>query len=219
MSASSVPKTSQTDLHPRLDEFVKRHLDSAWRQPVHEHTRRAFAAIAARMQEADSLILDSGCGTGLSTARLAECFPGSLVVGIDKSRARLARAPKLPDNAVLVRAELADFWRLCREHGVRLSRHFLLYPNPWPKPGHLARRWHGHPVFPDLLALGGRLEMRTNFELYAREMARALQLAGVRRVEVVSLDVVEAISPFERKYSDSGHPLFQLNVDLEEWNP
>ena len=47
-----------------------------------------------------------------------------------------------------------------------LARHYVLYPNPWPKIGHLARRWHGHAVFPDLLALGGVFECRSNWRIY-----------------------------------------------------
>jgi hypothetical protein len=49
---------------------------------------------------------------------------------------------------VFVRADLVDYWRLLAEAGIGLARHYILYPNPWPKIGHLARRWHAHPVFP-----------------------------------------------------------------------
>ena len=110
------------------------------------------------------LILDSGCGVGQSTAKLALRFVDSYVLGIDKSAARLGRSPELPEDACLVRAELVDGWRLLASRGERLARHDLLYPNPWPKIGHLARRWHGHAVFPELLALGGVLECRSNWE-------------------------------------------------------
>jgi len=121
----------------------------------------------------------------------------------------------MPDNALLIRADLADFWRLARQAGWRLDAHFLLYPNPWPKPGHLQRRWHAHPVFPDLLRLGGRLELRSNFRLYLDEFQTALRLVGVQVGEVVSFRPEFPISPFEAKYSASGHELFRLTVHLE----
>ena len=121
----------------------------------------------------------------------------------------------MPDNALLIRADLADFWRLARQAGWRLDAHFLLYPNPWPKPGHLQRRWHGHPVFPDLLGLGGRLEIRSNFRLYIEEFQAALRFVGVCAGEVVSFRPEIPISPFEAKYAASGHELFRLTVQLE----
>ncbi len=214
MPTSRIPETSQTGLHERLDEVVRRHLDSTWRQPLRAHSVQAFEAVLPRLQSTASLVLDSGCGTGESTARLAGRHRESLVVGVDKSAARLERAPELPANALLVRAELADIWRLLLREGLHPFRHFLLYPNPWPKPDHLKRRWHAHPVFPQLLALGGRLELRSNFELYVREFMRALVLAGVVDAEVVSLEIDEPITPFERKYADSGHRLWKLTVNL-----
>jgi len=175
----------------------------------------AFVELDASRDRDRPLVLDSGCGTGESTAALARVHPDCLVVGIDKSRARLDKAPELPGNARLVRAELADFWRLAHAAGWQPARHYLLYPNPWPKPAHLKRRWHAHPAFPHLLALGGRLALRSNFELYVDEFARALALAGVVDVKVVSFEADDSISPFERKYRLSGHRLFQLTATLE----
>ena len=123
-------------------------------------------------------MLDSGCGTGASTRALARAHPDCLVIGVDKSVARLGRTgasafPHREGNAVWLRAELSSFWRLALQAGWALERHYLLYPNPWPKPGQLQRRWHGHPVFPELLRLGGRLELRCNWEIYALEFAAA----------------------------------------------
>lgn len=192
-----------------------RHLRHEWRSPIRDYSRRAFDGLAESIDPDMPLVLDSGCGTGASTALLASRHPDSLVIGVDKSAARLARATELPANARLIRAELVDFWRLAGQAGWQLAHHYLLYPNPWPKPGHLKRRWHAHPAFPDLLALGGRLELRSNFELYVAEFARALDLAGVGGVNVVSFCPDVPISPFERKYAASGHRLFKLTAQLE----
>lgn len=212
---SRVPRSSQSGLHPDLDRVVRRHLDHAWRQPIRRHSQQAFDALRSRVESADRLVLDSGCGTGRSTLLLAERHPDALVLGVDKSAQRLGKAPAMPSNAVLLRAELADVWRLARSAAWVVHAHYLLYPNPWPKPGQLQRRWHGHPVFPDLLALGGRLELRSNFELYLHEFRHALGLAGVHEAEVVSFRPEFPISPFEAKYAASGHELFRLTVQLE----
>ena len=163
------------------------------------------------------LVLDSGCGTGASTAVLAAKFPESMVVGVDRSEARLKRFDKpMAQNMRLIRARAEDFWRLLHDDGIRPAHHFLLYPNPWPKAAHLKRRWHGHPVFPELLAMGGRLELRTNWHIYAEEFRLAAGICGIQAPPVVSFNVESPLSPFERKYADSGHRLYRLGINLEE---
>lgn len=159
--------------------------------------------------------MDAGCGTGVSTAALARAHPDALVMGVDKSHTRLSRSPRQPDNAVLIRADLVDFWRVAGRASWRLRRHYLLYPNPWPKLAHVARRWHAHPVFRSLLDLGGILEMRTNWVVYAREFRAALDFHGYPQAGVAMLPAGPALSPFERKYQRSEHNLYVVKVDLE----
>lgn len=215
MNQSSIPESAQVGVHERLEPVVRRHLGSLWRQPFKAYSAPAFARLASQLRLDRPIILDSGCGTGWSSVRLALAYPHCEVIGIDQSAARLGRHPHLPPNAHLLRAELADFWRLARQAGWHLQRHYLLHPNPWPKPAQLKRRWHAHPVWPDLLGLGGMLELRSNFEIYAREFALALGLAGFDAdVEVLSLAVEEALSPFERKYVQSGHRIFRVCASL-----
>lgn len=210
---SSPVSSAQQGCHERLEETVRRHLETAWRQPLAPHSERAFALARERAADFPALVLDSGCGTGRSTLRLAERYPQALVIGIDQSARRLqvlANAGEpLPDNVLLLRAECADFWRLAVAGGWRLQAHYLLYPNPWPKPAHLKRRWHGHPVFPQLLALGGPLYSRSNWRVYLEELQAALALAG-RRATVSRLPQGEALTDFEAKYAASGQTLWQL---------
>ncbi|MGK7295243.1 MAG: tRNA (guanine(46)-N(7))-methyltransferase TrmB, partial [Candidatus Wenzhouxiangella sp. M2_3B_020] len=185
------------------------------RQPLHPASRPAFETLA-RTRSDRPLILDSGCGTGASTAVLADRFPDHLVVGIDRSAARLARAPSsLPANAMLLRARVEDIWRLLYEHGIRPARHYLLYPNPWPKSAHVRRRWHGHSVFPVFLALSRRLEVRVNWRLYVDEFRVASGVCGIETPPVVSFQSDAPLTPFERKYRASAHELFRLTIDLE----
>ena len=215
MQQSSQPVvSSQAGIHPQLTARVLRHRDHRWQRPVADHSRRAFAVAGQRAAaHSGSLILDAGCGTGASSLCLARRCGDALVIGVDKSQARLGRGldgPR-PDNLLLLRADLVDFWRLAAEAGWQLARHCIFYPNPWPKPGHLGRRWHAHPVLPSLLALGGELELRTNWETYAMEWEVALMLHGwsVRR-EIVTADAAAVVSPFERKYLASGHHCWRV---------
>ena len=116
------------------------------------------------------------------------------------------------ENCILIRAELATFWRLLLSSGLSPQRHFLLYPNPWPKAGHLSRRWHGHPVFPHLLALGGEIEMRCNWDVYAQEFAEAASIATGAGISVNTIEPDDGISPFEQKYLERGQSLFSVIV-------
>lgn len=209
--------SSQSGIHPALARQVGRHLRQTWRRPVAAHSERAFGACAESVAVwSGPLILDSGCGTGWSTWRLAENNPSALVIGVDKSAARLGRGLPVdcPENLMLLRADLVDFWRLAAAAGWQLTQHYLLYPNPWPKPGHLGRRWHAHPVFPTLLALGGDLELRTNWKTYAQEWQQALNMHG-RRAELDSIDagaMAPIVSPFERKYRGSGQRCWRVRT-------
>ncbi|MCM8595872.1 tRNA (guanosine(46)-N(7))-methyltransferase TrmB [Accumulibacter sp.] len=218
---SRVPESAQTGVHEQLPALLERHRATLYRRPVAEYSRRAFAASLSRVEEVGPgcpLILDSGCGVGESSVHLARRFPGHYVIGVDQSAVRLARgrrsASRWPDNLDLVRADLVDYWRLLDTAGLRLDRHYLLYPNPWPKRAHLVRRWHGHPVFPTLVALGGVLECRSNWAVYVAELCLAVCSISGRECRCEDYVPLEPMSPFERKYLASGHPLFRMVVDL-----
>ncbi len=215
MKGHSRPVSSnQGEVHARLEHLVRLHTVTPWHRPPAGHSLQAFTRLLPRLRQADRLILDAGCGTGDSSRRLARIWPDHLVLGVDRSMHRLSRRrpnPE-PDNLVLVRADLQDFWRLLHDAGLRLERHYLLYPNPWPKKKHLRRRWHGHPVFPWLLALGGVLELRSNWRLYVDEFEQALKMLAV---PVSRFQVSEpGLSPFEYKYALSGQGLYGLRADL-----
>lgn len=207
--------SNQSGVHPHLARAVLRHQRSPSRRPVALHTVRAFAAADARVRESGRpVILDSGCGTGESAYALAARHPDAIVVGVDKSAARLGRAVRAErGEVVLVRGELADFWRLAARHHWRVAKHYLLYPNPWPKRRHLLRRWHAHPALPDLLALGGEFELRTNWRVYAEEFTRALELLGFTSA-LEPFTPATPLSAFERKYQAAGHTLYRVTADL-----
>tara|TARA_R110000823_G_scaffold125385_10_gene252141 strand:- start:1915 stop:2559 length:645 start_codon:yes stop_codon:yes gene_type:complete len=210
--------SNQAGLHPRLAELVRKHLAHAYRPPVSPHNLDAYARLRRGMHaQQRPLVLDSFCGTGHSTETLARRHPGHFVVGVDKSSHRLARGPQ-PDarsNYLLLRADCEAIWQLLAADAQTLDHHYLLYPNPWPKSAHLKRRVHGHPAFAALLALGGALELRSNWQLYVEEFRAALALAGrpAARVQQLPPEVVP-LSRFEQKYRDSGHPLWCLQASL-----
>lgn len=99
-------------------------------------------------------------------------------------------------------------------------------------------RWHGHPVFPILVALGGRVEVRSSWVGYLHEFRAALHYAhhsstvqslragvGSRLVmsEVHQLtgvsDMADAVhrrpwSNFEGKYVRTGQPIYRVWFDM-----
>jgi len=206
------PVTSnQTGIHDNLEQVVRRNQENIFLKPVAEHTQRAFEAINSLIAKQNQpIILDSGCGTALSTQHIAQKYPDSLVIGVDRSEIRLGKEYEdiLPENAVTVRADLVDFWNLAVQAEWQLERHFILYPNPYPKSIHLKRRWHAHPVFPQLLKLGGELELRTNWQIYAEEFALALRLSGHAEAAMEAFAPESYWTLFEKKYHQTGQELY-----------
>jgi tRNA (guanine-N7-)-methyltransferase len=217
---SKIPESAQQGVHDHLVERVAKHASCEFRKPVLDHNKAAFEASLAGWDGRAPLILDSGCGVGHSTIQLARAFPDHWVIGVDQSEDRLSRKKPYPDallpkNMIFVRADLVDYWRLMADAGLRLARHYILYPNPWPKIGHLARRWHAHPVFPFVPRLGGRLECRSNWNIYVEEFAIAIGLLIGRQLPWESFEAPSPLTPFERKYRDSGQTLYRCVVELD----
>lgn len=237
--------------HPNTAEVALRHClffgKFAERHVVSAHTVEAFniaVNFVNKFYKDDSagkhVIIDSGCGTGMSSVALALRWPDRVVIGVDKSICRLQKnglygeesedavqdaSIKQCKNLLLLRAELTDFWFLASASDWIIDAHFLLYPNPWPKSKQLSRRWHGHPVFPLLIGLGGRLIVRSNWRTYLDEFETAFRVANLPgnlpglEDEKVALTVDEyrpkfGISRFERKYMATDTPLFQLKAEL-----
>jgi len=217
LQANSSPVSSnQRHLHPKLATVVRRHLQTTHRHVVAAHNIPAYETLTRVLSARPRpLVLDSFCGTGHSTAALAARHPGHLVVGIDKSARRLAKhSHDSSDDYLLLRADCEDIWHLLVRDGLQLDYHYMLYPNPWPKAGHLQRRIHGHASFPLLLHLGGMLELRSNWQVYVEEFGCAMHLAGQRgRISQLSKCGPD-LSLFERKYRRSDHDLWSFTTRI-----
>lgn len=221
--------SNQEGIHEKLDEVVNRHLTHASQKPYQKHTEEAFAqmdilvkAFLVENPEGE-IILDACCGVGQSTRILAKKNPQALVIGVDKSDHRINRNIEgfdaddgfTADNYHLVRADLNDFYRLVKAANWSVSKHYILYPNPWPKSKHLQRRWHGSAVFPQMTSIGAQLILRSNWRIYLAEFQQAATLVALRG-EILVLPVVDsslALTPFEAKFQASGQVCWELTLE------
>jgi len=215
---SRIVISNQIGVHPDLPELVNKHLKTRFKKPFQSHSLNAFERCHQIIQqERKPLILDSGCGVGMSTAIIAEQNPDHWVIGIDRSSNRLNRNQQDPSffvdgNKILIRADLEDFWRLAVDEKWTLAKHYFLYPTPYPKKKHIQRRWHGHPVLPALLALGGDMELRSNWPIYLEEFIQTIEIANYGTGVMKELTPSTFITPFEKKYFDSGQPIYQAII-------
>ncbi|WP_051206328.1 tRNA (guanine(46)-N(7))-methyltransferase TrmB [Oceanospirillum maris] len=223
--------TTQDGPHEGLAERVFKHCRQPFKKPYQQHNIDAFKKANNWLRGQNKpLILDSCCGVGESTRQLAGMFPDHAVIGVDQSEDRLSRKlGELPNNALLIRANLLDFWRLAVEAGWQPERHYLLYPNPYPKKSQFKLRWQGGPMLPYIAALGGRFECRSNWKIYVQEMAQAVSLLRLPTCDtladdlnhisqdfldklseqVVAIEPEPVLTPFERKYLGSGQQVYQ----------
>ena len=116
---------------------------------------------------------------------------------------------EITDGYLLLQAECEDIWQLLLKEQIFPDHHYLFYPNPWPKSAHLQRRIHGSAAFRTLLALGGQVELRSNWQIYVEEFGVAMSLAGSPGI-VSQLEPEQPITLFERKYQASDHSLWRF---------
>jgi|TARA_B110000091_G_scaffold85592_1_gene94001 tRNA G46 methylase TrmB len=222
---SKVIVTNQVGIHEKLGDIVEKHFCHPFQKPYQKHTQTAFDDINTIVQTflindpQGKVILDSCCGVGQSTRLLAQQNPAALVVGVDKSANRIERKVEGFDvstddktnNYHLIRADLNDFYRLVKAANWPVTKHYILYPNPWPKSKHLQRRWQGSAVFPTLITIGEQLILRSNWRLYLEEFQFAADIAGLQG-KISEVGNSQPLTPFEAKYQASGQVCWELQV-------
>lgn len=217
--------SNQAGIHHNLKTILSKHAISKFKKPVGLAARKTFQEIDYVRKNSDKkIILDAGCGNAEFSFHLAKTYPECLVIGIDKSAKRLRRFNLennliLMDNCLLTRMDLTDFWLLAAESGWQATRQYLLYPNPWPKSRHIQRRWYAHPAFTSILKLGGQIEIRTNWQIYAEEFCFSFNFLLDNDIKVKQHQPVHPATQFERKYLDSGHRLFSCTGILDIGSP
>ena len=218
---SRMIETNQPDIHEKLVDIIHKHIEHPSRKPIQAHTQQAFDEInAIVLAFTGEVILDSCCGVGQSTRLLAKQNPDALVIGVDKSAHRINRnvdevehddGQGKVQNYHLIRADLNDFYRLVVTANWQISQHYILYPNPWPKAKHVQRRWHGSAVFPQIIAVGQEIILRSNWRLYLEEFQLAASIFSLQG-DISAINDAEPLTPFEAKYQASGQQCWQLRI-------
>jgi len=72
---------------------------------VKTHRNERLLAVVSHVNPNVSVILDLGCGIGALTTRLAERFPSTLVVGIDRSKYLLSRLQR-KRNVMIIQGDI-----------------------------------------------------------------------------------------------------------------
>jgi tRNA G46 methylase TrmB len=231
-------QTNQLGPHEDLHNTVIKHLNSEFKRPIAQHTQQAFEDTLLWLSDwHGEVYLDACCGVGESTLNLAQRHPNVRIIGVDKSALRLQKhgsyvhksakhdniksqniSVLAVKNYRVIQADLNDFWRLLRDTieqsparvKWKLTKQFVFYPNPYPKKSQLGKRWHGSAVFPDIMACCSNIEIRSNWRIYVEEFITAMSILGYQAsVEALLIDSHNPpITPFERKYAESGQALW-----------
>lgn len=211
--------SNQLTTHKNLTPTVKKHINCAYKKPTALHNEKEFKKILSNIANS-KFIIDTGCGTGLSTEYLAELNPKYHILGLDKSTNRLSKASSSSKNLSFHRIDLIDFFLLADKNNLKSEITYFLYPNPWPKSEHLKRRWHAHPIFPKILNCSKQIVLRTDWKIYLDEFKDALKIHEyeLQKSEQLSLNqsdlnngsLDQGISRFEQKFIKQKRNLYEL---------
>ena len=200
--------SNQLKKNTKLLYYLEKNYQNDFTPFIIESTFRIYELIKGFKDQGIPIILDNGCGTGLSSLWLAVQNPDSVVFGIDRT-ANFTHKNRYK-NLIFAQVEISQLWRILWEKKIPISKAYFLYPNPWPKSKHLTRRWHAHPAFKYLTYITNSFELRTNWEIYALEAQASLEFMTENRITLSKFKPNYSISLHEEKYMNSGHDLFKL---------
>ena len=204
--------SNQRGLHPRLQLVLKKNQSTQFQKPISVRSYRAWKEVE-RLPQGQPIILDSGCGRGMSSYKLASLYPSHTILAVDQSSHRMTQlSSQKPNNIITLTSDCVDIWRLCAQNNLNITHHYLLYPNPWPKKKHLQRRFYAHPVFPVLISLADTTIVRSNWLPYILEFSTSCYNFGKHaRVRKLST-TIDPWTHFETKYQKHGQALYQLTI-------
>jgi tRNA (guanine-N7-)-methyltransferase len=163
------------------------------------------------------LHVDLGCGDGSFLCEMAQQFPKSNFLGIERLTKRVEKvrrkAEKL-ENVRVLRAETLFALRYLLPESSAETFH-LLFPDPWPKRRHQFRRIFTRD-FLDAIAAAlkqhGVLRVATDQFDYFHQIERLSRAHLQFQAVTPSLDAVLPVTKFERKFREQGVPIYRLTL-------
>jgi len=164
------------------------------------------------------LDVDLGCGDGSFLCEMAQQFPESNFLGIERLTKRVEKvrrkAEKL-ENVRVLRAETLFALRYLLPESSAETFH-LLFPDPWPKRRHQVRRIFTRD-FLDALAVAlkhhGILRVATDQFDYFHQIERLSHAHLQFQVVPQSPDeVVLPVTKFEKQFREQGAPIYRLTL-------
>jgi tRNA (guanine-N7-)-methyltransferase len=187
-------------------------------------------AVAARPEPLDTgawfgreapVVLEIGCGSGISTLAMAKDEPGVDVVAVEIYRRGLAQLLCAIDreqvrNIRLIRGNALDVLdRLIAPGSLTGVRVF--FPDPWPKARHHKRRFLQPAtigLIADRLLPGGVLHAATDHPGYAEQIAEVgdseSQLRRVGPADRLPISVVRPTTKYETKAQEAGSAVHEF---------
>ena len=166
------------------------------------------------------LVLEIGCGSGISTLEMAKQEPDTDVIAVEIYRRGLAQLLCAIDrdkvtNIRLIRGNALDVLRLIAPESLTGVRVF--FPDPWPKARHHKRRFLQSGtvgMIADRLLPGGVLHAATDHRGYAEQIAEVgdadPRLSRVEPGDALPISVARPTTKYEMKAYDAGSTVTEL---------
>lgn len=163
----------------------------------------------------DLLELDLGCARGNFLVQMATLFPDRQFLGVERLNDRVLRTQKKIEtqhlaNARVVQGKILETLETQLPTASATWLH-ILFPDPWPKRSHSARRLIQADAFPEfarVLKPNGRIRFLTDDENYWRETLKILPHLTDWQVEAAHPVGDWPKTQFQKRFEDQGLPIY-----------
>lgn len=153
-------------------ELAKRMKPEVYKKILDKRTDLTIQ-VAEALKDQEAITLEIGCGHGHFLTSYGQAFPEESCIGIDVNKGRIYKAQRKVDRAKLKNVKFFDcdsleFLALLPKH-IKISKTWILYPDPWPKKRHFKNRIVQAEFLTRLAAVNseaGQLFLRSDYEPY-----------------------------------------------------